>query len=306
MQATDQETGVDDSLDDLANAIGEHDEAQGSADTAEPQATDDPDAETDDATEDTTDAVEFDGKKLQIPKGTPPELVESVKQLANDLKADYTRKTQDVAASRKEVNARTEAVEQQEKLLTANFQRAVALKTVQDKLSQFDGIDWQSLADANPTQATKLNLAYQQTQREAQKLHADWQAGLNQTRNLSAQTAAQAQEQQAAAARDCAQWCETNIKGFNPTMLKGIDANARTYGYSSEELSGVNDSRLMKVLHDAYQWQKLQKESPQTLRKVASAPRALTPAAAQTRPGNKAAFERLKTGGRIEDLAALL
>ena len=113
MQATDQETGVDDSLDDLANAIGEHDEAQGSADTAEPQATDDPDAETDEATEDATDAVEFDGKKLQIPKGTPPELVESVKQLANDLKADYTRKTQDVAASRREVTARTEAVEQQ-------------------------------------------------------------------------------------------------------------------------------------------------------------------------------------------------
>ncbi len=58
-------------------------------------------AQVDEASEDQEPAaalvVEFYGKKWELPQGTPPELAEGVKKMADDLKADYTRKTQSSA-----------------------------------------------------------------------------------------------------------------------------------------------------------------------------------------------------------------
>lgn len=291
-----------DPFDQLLGALGDA-PAEGTADSGEPEPEQQPE---DQPAEETTDAVEaieeveFDGKKLAIPAGTPPELVIGVTKLANDLKADYTRKTQEVAESRKSIEARSEAIQQQEALLSANFSKAVEYKALQDRLNQFEQIDWQALADSDPGQATKLNLAFQQLQRQAGKLYGELRQGHEQQQQLTA-------HQRQLLIEQGQRELQKRIPKWGAEVAKSITEKAQTYGFTADELSKQIDPRFVHVLHDAMQWQKLQEEKPKALQKVANAPKVLKPAAsAPQKTTNQAAAERLKKFGRIEDLAKLL
>lgn len=291
-----------DPFDQLLGALGAAPD-EGTADSGEPepeqQPEDQPAEETTEAVEE-SETVEFDGKTLEIPKGTPPELVIGVTKLANDLKADYTRKTQEVAESRKSIEARSEAIQQQEALLSANFSKAVEYKALQDRLNQFEQIDWQALADSDPGQATKLNLAFQQLQRQAGKLYGELRQGHEQQQQLTAYQRQLLIEQ---GQREL----QKRIPKWGAEVAKSITEKAQTYGFTADELSKQIDPRFVHVLHDAMQWQKLQEEKPKALQKVANAPKVLKPAAAAPqKTTNQAAVERLKKFGRIEDLAKLL
>lgn len=245
------------------------------------------------------DEVEFDGKKLVIPKGTPPELVEAVKTMAADLKADYTRKTQEVADQRKSIATRSEAIQQQESMLSANFTKAVEYKALQDQMAQFDNIDWQALVDENPAQATKLNLAYQGLQRKAGSMYRELQqAEAQRQQHLS-------QHQQSlveAGQRELTK----RIPKWSGEVAKGVSETALSYGFSQEELSKILDPRIVHAMHDAMQWRKLQAQKPVAMQKVAQAPKVLKPGAAPVKQTNQKAVEALRKHGRLEDFAKLL
>lgn len=282
----------------LMDSLGEPPEevtAEGDETEADEQPSEE--VETESEPED-SEELEFDGKKLAIPKGTPPALVESVKALASDLKADYTRKTQEVADNRKSLEQRYEAIQQQEQLLSANFMKAVEYKALQDRLSQFEQLDWQSLADSDPSQATKLNLAYQGLQREAGKLYNELQQGEAQRQHMTAQQQRQVIEQ---GQKELAK----RIPNWGAPIAKQISEASQGYGFTADELAKVADPRLVLALHDAMQWKKLQADKPKAMQKVSAAPKVLKPGSAQPRT-NQAALERLKKSGRIEDLASLL
>ena len=267
---------------------------------AQPEETqDEPQATEDAAPEAAADEIDFDGKKLAIPPGTPPELVASVKSLANDLKADYTRKTQEVAEQRKSIATRSEAIQQQEVMLSANFQKAVEYKAVQERLQQFEQIDWSSLVDQDPAQATKLNLAFQGLQRQASAMHRELQQSEAQRQQALAQHQQSLVEQ---GQRELAK----RIPKWSGEIAKGVSETALSYGFSQDELSAIVDPRIVHAMHDAMQWKKLQAQKPAAMQKVADAPKVLKPGASAARPTNQSALERLKKHGRIEDLAALL
>jgi hypothetical protein len=302
METTDPAVGVD-AMQDLIDSIdGEPEES--TAESSEPEA-EEPTAEpeevvTEEPTEEAeAEEVEFDGKRLAIPKNTPPELVSAVKKMADDLKADYTRKTQEAAEEKRTVAIKAQAVQAQEQLLNANFQRAVALKAAQDKLSQYDKLDWQSIAQQDPAQATQLNLAQQQLSREVQKLYAEWQHGESERARIT-----DAQRRQAI--EEGQRELQKHIPKWSPEVQKAIAENTKSYGYTDEELASVTDPRLVRVLHDALQWKKLQAEKPKAMQKVADAPKVLKPSAPQPKKTNQSAIERLKKFGRVEDFASLL
>lgn len=291
-----------DPFDQLLGALGVAPDEE-TADSGEPEPEQQPEGQ---PAEETTEAVEeseqieFDGKTLEIPKGTPPELVIGVTKLANDLKADYTRKTQEVAESRKSIEQRSEAIQQQEALLSANFSKAVEYKALQDRLNQFEQIDWQALADSDPGQATKLNLAFQQLQHQAGKLYGELRQGHEQQQQLTA-------HQRQLLIEQGQRELQKRIPKWGAEVAKSITEKAQNYGFTADELSRQIDPRFVHVLHDAMQWQKLQEEKPKALQKVANAPKVLKPAAsAPQKTTNQAAADRLKKFGRIEDLAKLL
>jgi hypothetical protein len=296
---TNQNSGV--SLEDVADLIEDTTTDEIDEETeAEEVDTEASDGETDDdqpeaEVEGDDEEVEFEGKAYKVPK----ELKEALMR-----QSDYTRKTQEVADQRKAVEERAQVLQQQERAMAGTFEKRVELKVIQDRLSQFEQIDWQGLADSDPAQATKLNIAYQQLQRQAQGVYGELQQAQQATEQLSQQ---QRQQMLVEAQKDLKQ----RIPNFGAKEQERIVKYAKDYGVTDEELRQVSDiapnSKYLHILHDAAQWRALQAEKPKAMQKVAQAPQVVRPSAAQPKPKpNQAALQRLKTNGRVRDLAALL
>ena len=272
------------SIDDVANLLDTTDE---SPDEGSDEEVREDDAETQPEDD---EEVEYEGKTYKVPKELKGALMKN---------ADYTQKTQEVAEQRKSVEERVELLNQRESLMSATFNKAVELRDIQNKLSQYEQIDWQNLVDADPVQATKLNLAYQQLQREAQQKYGELQQAQSQAQNLSEQTRQKflAEEQTKLKAR---------LPNFDMKVAEKIKSVGKEYGLTDNELNSVVDSRYVHILHDAMKWRSLQVEKPLAMKKVTEAPKAITPQVARSKQSNQAAFDRLKKSGRVEDLAALL
>lgn len=287
---TNQETGV--SIDDLADLIvdePEQVEQQDPEDEAlpdDPEQQADPEGDVDDFVE-----AEYEGKTYKVSKEIKEALLRQ---------ADYTRKTQEVADTRKQVEERAQILEQQERLLQANFDKAVELREVQTRLAQYEQVDWQALVDQDPVQATKLNLAYQQLQREAALKQQEFQQVAQQRQQLSAQ---QLQQTLGEAKKDLM----ARIPDFSADKAAKIKEAGKAYGINDAELENVIDPRYVHVLHDAMQWRALQAQKPKAMQKVAEAPKVIKPQAQQPKPRtNQAAADRLAKHGRVEDLAKFL
>lgn len=272
------------SIDDVANLLDTTDE---SPDEGSDEEVREDDAETQPEDD---EEVEYEGKTYKVPKELKGALMKN---------ADYTQKTQEVAEQRKSVEERVELLNQRESLMSSTFDKAVELRDIQNKLSQYEQIDWQNLVDADPVQATKLNLAYQQLQREAQQKYGELQQAQSQAQNLSEQTRQKflAEEQTKLKAR---------LPNFDMKVAEKIKSVGKEYGLTDNELNSVVDSRYVHILHDAMKWRSLQVEKPLAMKKVTEAPKAITPQVARSKQSNQAAFDRLKKSGRVEDLAALL
>lgn len=288
---TNQENGV--SLADIAESFDdnepiekrEDEEVEAEAEQAEED--DQSEAPQDDEGEE----VEFEGKVYKLPRELKDALLRQ---------SDYTQKTQTVAEQRREIEQKAQLLEQREAAMSAQFEKAVEMRTIQDKLAQFKAIDWQSLADTDPVQATKLNLAYQQLQQQANEKYAELQQARMQAEQL---TQTQRQQMLAEAQKDLMQ----RLPNFGAETAEKIKTAARQYGISDAELNNVIDPRYVHILHDAMQWRALQAQKPKAMQKVADAQRVVKPAAQTPKPRvNQNAVERLKKTGSIDAFAQLL
>lgn len=281
---TNHEDGV--SLDEVAGLLGDEiDDERDEESVDEEQG----DLQSEEAEEDDED-VEIEGKSYKVPK----ELKDMVL-----MHKDYTQKTQAVAEQRRTVEERAQLLDQRERVLSQTFEKAVEFREVQNRLAQYEQIDWQALAEQDPVQATKLNLAYQQLQRDAQAKYAALQQA-----NAHAEQLTQQQRQQllAEAEKDL----KARLPDFGPQVAEKIVRAAKDYGFTDAELEGLTDARHVHVLHDAMKWRALQAEKPKAMRAVAEAPRAIKPQAAQPKRTSQSAVDRLRKSGRVEDLARLL
>ena len=289
MEDTNQDTGV--SLDELANALpddAETDEVE--ATEGEQGATD---SEADDSQDDADDGMvdaEYDGKTYRL----PPELKDAF--LRN---ADYTRKTQEVAEQRRYVEQQHESLQAVRHAMNATFDKAVELREMQSRIAQLEQLDWQALAGQDATEATKLNFAYQQLQRQAAEKQAEMQQAYAQQQQLEAQNRQQVLQGEF-------QRLKQSLPAFNEQTAAQIREAARSYGVTDAELDSILDSRYVHVLHDAMQWRNLQAQKPQIMKKAAEAPRVIKPQGGAQRPRGQVALQKLKANGRVEDLASLL
>lgn len=299
----------DDGMSGLLEALGaEHDQSKAPAaeESAPVEATDEADepegqaeGEQPKADESAAEVVDLDGHSIELPKGTPKVLVDTVQKMAADLKADHTRKTQGIAEQAKAVAAK-------EQLLSVGFEKAIAFKNAQDRVQQFGQIDWQALADSDPAQATRLMAQYQIAQQTFGTAQTALQQILTQTRQHSQTQADSAEQARQAQLADGFAKLPKLIPGFNDATAKRIAANTKTYGFTDEDVAGITDPRLVQALHDAQQWRSLQAKKPEAMQKVAEAPRLIKGPAPQKQTPNAAALARLKQSGRVEDLAVFL
>lgn len=278
------------SLDDVSDLLDEDERLEDAEEAEEeglPEEEQQPDAEAED---DDGELIEIEGKSYKVPK----ELKDMVL-----MHKDYTQKTQAVAEQRRVVEERAHALEQRERLLGDSFEKAVEFREVQNKLAQFEALDWNALVDADPAQAQKLTIAYQQLQREAQAKYGELQQAQAQAQQLT-----EHQRQQMLA--EAQQELRARLPDFGPQLAEQIRQAAQEYGIKAEELDGLTDARHVHILHDAMKWRALQAQKPAAMQRVATAAPAIKPQAAQPKRTNQAALDRLKKNGRVEDLASFL
>lgn len=215
------------------------------------------------------------------------------------MQADYTRKTQEVAEARKAVQA------EKEKVLTVLNQRAQEAEThlqmLAGAITSFDQqVNWEELRATDP--ATYLQAREQQQAR---------MQAFERTR----QHFAQIQEEQR---RERVQSSSQRLVEAMPELLDPNTAKAfgeqittaanKFYGFTPQEVAGVEDHRLILMMRDAAKYHELKDKAGQIKATVEKAPQLAKPGA--PRQGNPEALrvhrtiQKAKGSSSLEDQAA--
>ena len=244
-------------------------EGEAPAEPEEEGATQEDDDAAQEAGDQSSEAGRFvaDDAKVRLPDGS----VMTVADLKSGSlrQADYTRKTQEIAANRKELETRQAEIAQKSQTFeqTLNF----AIQVAQASLPQEPSRD---LLVADPIAYLQQKAEYDERLGQLQHL-----AGAKQ-QHEQAQSAEQARAFQNYVAGERQRLAEAmpelkdaaKLHAFNGELAKGIEA----YGFSSQDLNSVYDHRLVLMAKDALAYQKLMANKPKVLAKAQGKP-AITP-----------------------------
>lgn len=216
---------------------------------------------------------------------------------------DYTKKTQEVAEQRKELEAYAQTVQVQEQ----NFRQQVQLQNaligdvaqltnIDQRLEAFNNVNWQELSDNDFVEAQKLFFTYNQLQQTRSHLATELEAKskqiTEQQNQLLTERIAKGKEVLA-----------KEIPNWSRDTSQQIISTGKEYGFTDDELGMIVDPRHVKVLHDAMQWRKLQSNSV-VKNKVTSAKPVVKPGAKDTKNESNSQFkqqrESLRKTGKSE------
>lgn len=220
---------------------------------------------------DDVEEVEYEGKRYRVPK----ELKEALLR-----HADYTRKTQEVAETRKSIEAERQKIAQQAQLHEATLQHRAEVLSIDQQIAQYNGVNWNELSDSDPALAQKLYFQYQGLQ--TKRNEALQQMTLAQQQVLQSQqqeAAKRLQEGREALAREITGWAEKEDDVVRYAMANG---------YSLDDVKiAVADKRMAKTIWKAFMFDQMQKSAqakpkaapaqPVTTVKAKSAPAAKDP-----------------------------
>lgn len=191
--------------------------------------------------EDDTEEVDWDGAKYRVPKPLKDALLRQ---------ADYTRKTQELADQRRTVEQHFTALTQQAELQQATLEHRVNLRTVEQRLHEFQNTDWQAYAQAYGADQTASAMASWQQYRDAK---AELEGAIAKTetdfRQISERSTANAIAQ-------AEQVLSREIEGWSSELVTTLAGYAaENFGITPQELrdsvinpDGTADTRTFKVL----------------------------------------------------------
>jgi hypothetical protein len=198
--------------------------------------------------EQTEEEVEYEGNKYRVPKELKDALLRQ---------ADYTKKTQEVAETRRAIEAEREALLANQRELAqaaerqkANVQVYAKLTAIDDQLQQFSQVDWNALNEQDPIQAQKLFMQQSQLRDARSQL----------TNYLSELDYRQSIETQQKIAKQLEQGEETlakEIKGWSKELKSELKEYGLQVGFSKEEMSQIYDPKAVKLLHKAFMYDQL-------------------------------------------------
>jgi len=252
----------------------------------------------DEVTDEVTDEaeeVEYEGKAYKLPKELKDALLRQ---------QDYTRKTQEVAEKRRSIEEQAASVEFRQKFQEAHFAKAVEAQSLQSQLQQYSQVNWAELAESNPSQYLQLDRQHRQLQDAYGRINADIQ-------QLGQQFAQKTQQDKNRLRAKCIEELRKDFKDFGPELLKSLDETGKSFGFSGEELSEIADPRMIRVLHAAWQFNKLRAGKSIVEKKVSEARpvQAKGARSANTVHVNaqvKDARDRLKKTGKASDAESYL
>jgi hypothetical protein len=240
--------------------------------------------------------VKVDNEELEV------DLDELIKGYSRT--SDYTKKTQSLAEQRKAVESERTKIDEAAKLRDTYAQR---LQVIEQMLTQ-PTEDLTALKDNDPVGYAIKVAENMEREKQLQAVRAERES-------VQARQVAENQErlkshiaQEAERLRSAIPDFSDEVKG--EVIRKEIRDYAKSVGWSDQELSQVYDHRAVLTLYRAMQFDKLQKSKPAVQKRVAEAPKSLTPGVGSPRLDKdgemvKKLTKQLKQTGRPRDAAKL-
>lgn len=191
---------------------------------------------------DDSEEIDYEGEKYKI----PPKLKDAFLR-----QADYTTKTQSLAQQRQELETQQQQFVARQQFQQQHMEGVAKAMAMDERLEQFNKLDWNAITDADPVQAMKLDRQMRELQQQRnQHVQSIEQAQAKNQFESSQATARTLQEARTQLSRD--------IKGYGtPELTKALGEVGKALGYKPEELANVNDPRAVKLLHEAYLYRQL-------------------------------------------------
>lgn len=277
-------------------AEAEQDEAEQEADADEADANDEDieDEETDADEKPETFKVKVDGDEVEV--------------TLDELKRDYSgqkyiqKGMQQAAEARKQAEALFNTLQNERQQFFATVQQLQ-----QQGLMEPPQKPSEDLLDKDPVGYMQANARYEKQlaayQQQQMQLH-DQALRQQQLNEQASQVMLQEQAQR------LIQMIPEFADAEKANQIKSalVKVGNEAYGFSAEELSGIRDARMVKVLHDAYKWQQLQSGKAQA-KKQPAPPKNVKPKARKPEPQNvvrRKKLEAAKRSGKPEAFIDLL
>lgn len=179
-------------------------------------------------TQEELDELEWNGKKFVAPKGAKDGFL---------MHADYTKKTQEVAQTRKELDERAERIAQQAHASEEELQHRALMHTIQSELESYNAYDWNAYQAAIVEAQQVSNYDPMKGQELAQNAHYHW----NRKAHLSTQAQEVGQALSEAETRRSSEAQQEVAKRMNDTQ-----SYARSKGWTAETDKQVLDFAFSK------------------------------------------------------------
>lgn len=221
---------------------------------------------------------------------------------------DYTQKTQQLAAEKREVQAQIQAAQQQVQLQNALIEHIAEAKSIEGQLAQYKNVDWNALIAQDQVYAMQLDRQYRELQQS-------YQGKVSEISQLSQQAVAQTEQRKRemignehqALIRAIPDWADGEKSRAESAEIKDFLTKA---GFTDEDVASVYDHRQVVIARKAMLYDKLIASKPEISKRVAEAPKPVKPGSAQQRNPKGEAYakarETLKKTGRSDDAAAAL
>ena len=208
--------------------------------------------------------VEYDGKLYEVPNELKDALM---------MQSDYTKKTQEVAQQRTEMETQLGAVQNKFK----EFEFAESIQEDVMKAQQLEATANQyheylrnNIENLSSTDIEKLRLAIEDSRRERDEIVQSVQ-----TKQVEFQ---QAQEQSfAELLNKGTEVLKSKIPGWGEENQKQVRDYALSTGFTEAEINNVVDPRQVEVLWKASQYDSLQAGKASAVKKVQEAPKTIKP-----------------------------
>jgi hypothetical protein len=211
-----------------------------------------------------SEEIEHEGKKYAVPKALKPLML---------MQADYTRKTQEVAAERQAVQAERAAVQQASQ---AELNAYATVVNLSGQLAQYKQIDWRAWHENDPFAASAANSEYTM-------LKDAHQQALGQLSNLGAQRQSFAQQETAKRIEQGRAALAREVPGWSDDLKAKLVDFAAGYGFTRQEMDDIEaDPRQAKILHAAFQGSKTTGQAKKVQQNLAA--QAVQPAAKVASP----------------------
>jgi hypothetical protein len=225
-------------------------------------------------TEEELEEFEWNGRPIKGPKGLKDGVL---------MQADYTKKTQEVSARQKALDAREAQVEERQKVSEEEIDARADLRTVTKQLEAYSALtpeDWRTHQRADPMGTQEALMQFQFLKDQKAELEGKLgKAEQDRTEKAQQDFAKRAQETRA--------YAEKEIKGWSPDLQsKVFEYAAKDLGLTEKFVKDNMSPTLIKVLHRAYVGEQALKKATALPNPNSSTPKPLTIVGGKASPAN--------------------